>query len=133
MTRRTERVNELVREEISDLLQREIKDPRFTGLVSVTDVHVSPDLRHARVFVSIMGSEEERKETFSALTAASHFIRKELGKRMTTRHTPELDFRLDDSLERGAHLADLMRQIHQGESTDRAPGASADDRDAPPA
>ncbi len=132
MTRRTERVNELVREEISDLLQREIKDPRFTGLVSVTDVSVSPDLRHARVFVSIMGSEEERRETFRALTAASHFIRKELGKRMTTRHTPELDFRLDDSLERGAHLADLMRQIHQAEPTDRAPGASPDDRDAPP-
>lgn len=133
MTRRTERVNELVREEISDLLQREIKDPRFTGLVSVTDVHVSPDLRHARVFVSIMGSPEERKETFRALTAASHFIRRELGKRMTTRHTPELDFRLDDSLERGAHLADLMRQIHQGESAAPPAADTTDDSDGPPA
>lgn len=133
MTRRTERVNELVREEISDLLQREIKDPRFTGLVSVTDVHVSPDLRHARVFVSIMGSPEERKETFRALTAASHFIRRELGKRMTTRHTPELDFRLDDSLERGAHLADLMRQLHGGASPGPSPAGSTDDSDASPA
>lgn len=132
MTRRTERINGLLREEISDLLRREIKDPRLSELVTVTDVEVSPDLRHARVFVSVLGSSAEWDETFRALTSASHFLRKELGKRLTIKRTPELDFRRDDSLERGAHLADLLRQVRE---TQNAPAqlpptdASPDDAD----
>ncbi len=132
MTRRTERINGLLREEISDLVRREIKDPRISELVSVTDVEVSPDLRHARVFVSVLGSPEERDETMRILTSAAHFLRRELGKRLTIRYTPELDFRSDDSLERGAHLADLLRQVREETPAD-GDGAAADDADAPKA
>jgi ribosome-binding factor A len=108
MTRRTERINELLREELSDLLCRQAKDPRLGGLVTVTEVEVSVDLRHARVFVSVMGSEEEREGAFRALETARPFLRRELGKRLSTRRTPDLSFRRDDSLERGAHLLSLI-------------------------
>jgi ribosome-binding factor A len=110
MTRRTERINELLREELSDLLRRQVKDPRLGGLVTVTEVDVSVDLRHARVFVSVMGSEEEREDAFRALETARSFLRRELGKRLSTRRTPDLSFRRDDSLERGAHLLSLIEE-----------------------
>jgi len=135
MTRRTERINVLLREELSDLLRREIRDPRVSELVTVTDVEVSPDLRYARVFVSVLGTSAERDETVRALSSASHFLRKELGKRLTIKRTPELDFRSDDSLERGAHLADLLRQVREERDAqgDSPVGGSPDDADAPQA
>jgi len=110
MTRRIERINDLLREELSDLLRRQVKDPRLGGLVTVTEVDVSVDLRHARVFVSVMGSEEEREDAFRALETARAFLRRELGKRLSTRRTPDLSFRRDDSLERGAHLLSLIEE-----------------------
>ena len=108
MTRRTDRVNDLLREEISDLLRRELKDPRVSGLVSITEVDVSPDLRQAKVFVSVMGSEEEKASTMRALEAAARFLRYELRKRLTIRRTPELSFLPDDSIERGARILSLL-------------------------
>lgn len=111
MTRRTERVNELLREEISELLRRQVKDPRVSGLVTVTAVEVTADLEHARVFVSVLGSEEEWSETFRALDSAAPFLRRRLGRRLTLRHTPELIFQRDDSLERGAHLLALLDEV----------------------
>lgn len=114
MTRRTERINDLLREEISDLLRREVKDPRVGGLVSVTEVDVSPDLRRAKVFVSVMGTEEEKASTFRALSAAAHFLQRELRKRLTIRRTPELIFLADDSLERGARILALLDQEREG-------------------
>jgi ribosome-binding factor A len=114
MTRRTERINDLLREEISDLLHRGVKDPRISGLVTITEVDVSPDLRRAKVFVSVMGTDEEKASTFRALDAAAHFVRRELGKRLTIRRTPELAFLPDDSLERGAHILALLRQAREG-------------------
>jgi ribosome-binding factor A len=111
MTRRTERINDLLRDEISDLLRRGVKDPRVTGLVTITDVDVSPDLRRAKVFVSVMGTDEEKASTLLALRAAAHFVRRELRKRLTIRRTPELDFLRDDSLERGAHILELLEEV----------------------
>lgn len=111
MTRRTERINDLLREEISDLLRRGVKDPRVTGLVTITDVDVSPDLRRAKVFVSVMGTDEEKTSTLQALRAAAHFIRRELRKRLTIRRTPELDFLQDDSLARGARILELLEEV----------------------
>jgi ribosome-binding factor A len=108
MTRRTQRINDLLREELSDLLRRQVKDPRLGGLITVTEVEVSPDLRHARVFVSVLGSEEEREDAFHGLEAARPFLRRELGKRLSIRRTPDLSFRRDDSLERGARLLALI-------------------------
>jgi len=114
MTRRTERINDLLREEISDLLRRGVKDPRIGGLVTVTEVDVSPDLRRAKVFVSVLGTEEEKASTFRALTAAAHFVQRELRKRLTIRRTPELFFVPDDSLERGARILELLQRAQEG-------------------
>jgi ribosome-binding factor A len=113
MTRRTERINDLLREEISDLLHRGVKDPRVGGLVTITDVDVSPDLRRAKVFVSVMGTDEEKASTLQALGAATHFVRRELRKRLTIRRTPELTFLPDDSLERGARILELLEEVRE--------------------
>lgn len=115
-TRRMERVNELIREEISELIRREVKDPRLNSFISVTEVVTSPDLRHARVFVSIMGTDEEKKQVEKGLAAATGFLRRELGERLTLRYTPELTFQLDDSIERGSRLLKLINEVAPGES-----------------
>lgn len=139
MTRRTERINELLREELSDLLRRQVKDPRLGGLVTVTEVEVSVDLRHARVFVSVMGSDEEREDAFRGLEAARPFLRRELGRRLSMRRTPELSFRRDDSLERGARLLALIEEARpaageESPPTDEAgpPRGRAGSQETPP-
>ncbi len=116
MSRRTERVNDLLREEISDLLLREIKDPRVGGLVTITEVDVSPDLRRAKVYVSVLGSDEEKTGTFRALGAAGHFVERELRKRLTIRRIPELAFLPDDSIARGARILSLLDEAREGRS-----------------
>jgi ribosome-binding factor A len=108
MSRRTERINDLLREEISALIQRELKDPRIAGLVSITEVDVSPDLTRAKVFVSVLGSEEEKASTLAGLAASAHFMQRELRRRLTIRRMPELSFLRDDSLERGARILALL-------------------------
>jgi len=113
MSRRLERLNGLFREELSDLLLRQVKDPRLAEFVSITRVLVSPDLSHARVFVSVMGSEEEKTSTLEGLTAAANYLRRQLNNRITLRRMPELSFRRDDSLEKGAHILDLLNQISE--------------------
>ena len=117
MTRRIERVNNLIRHEISELLQRQVKDPRLGSFVAVTEVSISLDLKYARIFVSHIGSEQEKQETLNALTSASGFFRRELAKRLRLRHIPELNFQWDDSIERGTHLLKLIDQV----STDNSP------------
>ncbi len=113
MSRRLERLNGLFREELSDLLLRQVKDPRLAQFVSITRVVISSDLSHARVFVSVMGSEEEKVATLEGLTAAANYLRRELNKRITLRRMPELSFRRDDSLEQGAHILDLLDKISE--------------------
>jgi ribosome-binding factor A len=115
-TRRMERVNELIREEISELIRREVKDPRLNSFISVTEVVTSSDLRHAKVFVSIMGTAEEKKQVEKGLAAATGFLRKELGERLSLRYTPELLFQLDDSIERGSRLLQLIKEVVPDES-----------------
>ena len=119
MTRRTLRVNDLLRTEISDLV-RQAKDPRLGHLVSITEVETSPDLRHAKVFISIMGTSEEKDEVLRGLSAASGFFRHELGMRLTLRRVPELTFHLDDSIERGSRVLQLLDQL--GDSSPREQG-----------
>ena len=111
MAHRIERVNSLIRQEISELLQRQVKDPRLGSFVIVTEVSVSPDLRYAKIFVSRIGSEAEKKEALAALTAASGFFRKELSKRLRLRRIPELSFQWDDSIERGVNLLQLIDKV----------------------
>jgi ribosome-binding factor A len=105
-----------MRHEISELLQREVKDPRLSKFVAVTDVSVSADLRYAKVFVSCIGSEEEKQELLKGLSAAANFMRNQLAKRLRLRRIPELSFHWDDSIERGTHLLQLMDEL-SAEST----------------
>ena len=116
MVHRIERVNHLIRQEISELLRREVKDPRLGGLVSITHVETSADLKYAKVFVSCLCSNEERQGILRTLINASGFLHNELTKRLRLRHIPELDFRWDDSIEKGAHILELIDQVTQGEN-----------------
>jgi len=115
MSHRIERVNQLIRQEISELLQREVKDPRLGGLISITEVDTSADLKNARVYVSCLCGDEEKKELLITLAAAAGFFRNELMKRLTLRHIPELEFRWDDSIEKGARLLELIDQVSHEE------------------
>ncbi len=109
---RNRRLGELLKEEISDILRREVKDPRI-GFVSITDVEVSGDLRHAKIFVSVMGSEQEKQETMNGLQEATGFIRCLVGERITIYHTPELKFRYDDSIEHGIHISQVIKEARE--------------------
>ena len=111
MTHRVEQVNKLLRREISDLLQRQIKDPRLGSFVAITDVSTSHDLRHAKAFVSCIGDKKEKQEILSVLAGASGFFRKELAKRLKLRRIPELSFHWDDSIERGVRLLELIDKV----------------------
>ncbi|MBM3465168.1 MAG: 30S ribosome-binding factor RbfA [Armatimonadetes bacterium] len=103
---RLDRVRNLLRQATSEIVGR-IKDPRV-GFVTVTDAEVSPDLRHARVYVSILGSEDERKQALKGLESARGFVRRELHKEITLRHIPEVSFFLDESLDRGMRVNELL-------------------------
>ncbi len=107
---RAERLAELIKQEISDILLREVKDPRI-GFVSVTDAEVSGDLRHAKVYVSVYGSDKEKEDSMKGLDKAAGYIRKLLGERITVYHTPEILFRYDNSLEYGAHISKLLDKV----------------------
>lgn len=107
---RIERLKDQLKVEISDILHKETKDPRI-GFVSITDVEVSKDLRHVKVYVSILGDEEEKATTMAGLAQATGFIRTELGQRIRLRYTPEITFKLDRSLERGARVVELLNQV----------------------
>ncbi|MFW5992283.1 MAG: 30S ribosome-binding factor RbfA [Halanaerobiaceae bacterium] len=111
MTRqRARRLGELIKQEISDIILKEVKDPRI-GFVSITDVEVSGDLRHANVFVSVYGTEKEKKETMEGLKKANGFIRKLIGERITVYHTPELFFKYDQSIEHGVYISQLIDEV----------------------
>lgn len=106
------RINEEFKREISRLIQNEIKDPRITAMISVTDVKVTKDLRYAKVYVSIFcKDEEEKKNNLMALKSASGFVRKNVGQKINLRHTPEIIFELDDSINYGMHMDELIHKI----------------------
>jgi ribosome-binding factor A len=114
MSRRTDRVNELLRVELSELIHREVKDPRVNqGLVSITEVQVSPDLKHATVYVSHLGDEAAHREVLGGLQHAAPFLHGELMKRLKMRNVPMLHFALDPSIERGAHLTALIAEVRE--------------------
>jgi ribosome-binding factor A len=111
---RAERVGALIQEEMSRLILRSLEDPRL-GLVTITHVRVSKDLRHARVYISaVEGGERRLRQALSALTRAAGFLRGELTRRLRLRYAPALLFVPDGSLEQSLHLADLFRQIEAG-------------------
>lgn len=109
--RRQDQLGEQIAEDLSELIRTRVKDPRV-GFASVTSVELSADLRYAKVFISVYGDAAEQKATMRALDHATGFLRHELAQRLTIRHTPEISFHLDESIARGAHLLELMRQVH---------------------
>ncbi len=112
MSLRREKLQELFKEEVSAILQRELRDPRI-GFVSVTEVELSADLRHAKIFISVLGDDEAKGRTMEVLERAAGFVRSELGRRISLRYTPEILFRLDESIERGTRVVALLREVTQ--------------------
>jgi ribosome-binding factor A len=113
LTQRTQRIDELLRQEIGALLAKEVADPRI-GFATITDVETSPDLRHAKVWVSVIGGKADRDETVRALRQAMPFVRHELGRRLRIRRIPELHVQLDDSAERGTRILHLLDELEAG-------------------
>ena len=109
--KRAERVADLIHKEISEMLVRSIKDPRI-GFVTITRVTVSEDIRLAKVYFSMMGSEAERERSMSGLNSARGYVRKELGRRMRLKHTPDITFHFDPSIEYAIHIAEVIQQLH---------------------
>ena len=111
MTRRTDRVNGVLRQEISLLLSRELNDPRLSGVVSVTRVETSGDLHYSRVFISVLGSRDDKVAALDGVRSATGFMRRELRTRLSLRQIPELHFSLDESIEEAEHLFGLIDQL----------------------
>ncbi len=111
MAHRLEKINSLIREELSDMLRRDVKDPRLGTFVTITAVKTASDLKNATIYVSYLGTAEERQATIKALTAAAGFFHHELLKRLDLRHIPDLHFEWDDSIERGERLLRLMDEV----------------------
>ena len=116
MSLRNERVRKTLMKEIADIIQREVRDPRITGVVSIVDVEMSQDNSYAKVIYSVFSTDKEAKaKTIEALNANKPHIRFELGKRIRLRHTPDLRFIASDTLEKGSEVTDLINKISRGE------------------
>jgi ribosome-binding factor A len=121
MTTRTERLADLIRDEVARLLLREVKDPRI-GFVTLTEVRVTPDLRQARLFVSVLGDEKARDAALAGLRHSAPFIQRALFRNLRLRHSPTLLFEIDDSLDRGDRIEHIIQQLHE----QATPGPDAD-------
>lgn len=110
---RVGRVSEQIKKELSQIIQMELKDPRI-GFITVTGVETTSDLSQARIYLSVLGSDEQKEATLKALASATGFLRSELGKRMKLRHTPELLFKFDSSIEYGSRIESMLAEINRG-------------------
>ena len=111
MSKRVNRVAEQMKKELGDIISQKVKDPRI-GFVTVTDVEVTGDLQNATIFISVLGSEKEKKDTLLGLNKAKGFIRAEIGSRIKLRVTPEIEFKFDDSIAYGNHIQTLLTQVN---------------------
>jgi ribosome-binding factor A len=119
--KRSEKVADLIRKEISEMLVKMIKDPRI-GFVTITRVAVSEDYRSAKVYFSVAGTVEERQRSMEGLNSAKGYVRKELGRRIRLRYTPEIIFKFDPSIEYAIHIGEVIRQIKGEKETDEDAG-----------
>jgi ribosome-binding factor A len=111
MSHRIERVNTLLRREISELIQHHLRDPRLAEFITVTDVETSADLKYAKIYVSCISGQQEEAKVLAVLNAAAGHLRSELAKKVRLRHTPELSFHWDNSIERGDRILRLLDQV----------------------
>lgn len=107
---RQNKVRQLLKQEVSDIIRREIKDPRL-GFLTVTDAEITADLKHSKVYVTILGDEQERKQSMDVLKHAQHFIRQEFGKRVRMKILPDIQFFYDESVDRGVRIFELLEEI----------------------
>ncbi|HET9328137.1 MAG TPA: 30S ribosome-binding factor RbfA [Candidatus Eisenbacteria bacterium] len=115
---RPERVAERIKREAADILENQVRDPRVSGMVSVTDVEVTPDLSYARIYVSVLASSTPVEDVLRALQTAAPFVRRQLAPRLELREVPQIRFLHDDSIERGARVDELLRKIAEGKPID---------------
>jgi ribosome-binding factor A len=127
--KRVPRLNEQLKRELTALLQFEVRDPRI-GMVTITDVEVTPDLYHAKVYFTMLGDEEERRTAGQGLAAAAGFLRSELGRRMHIRRAPELHFTFDNTLDYAMHIERLLREARESTTTEPDDETAAADADA---
>ncbi len=124
---RIEKLQELIKQEMGKMLLKELKDPRI-GFVTVTDVEMTGDLREAKIYVSVMGGEEQVKSSLEGLNSALGFIRREIGQRIRLRFTPEISFALDTSLDYGDHIQKLLLQVEgENKNVDNTNGSGEQD------
>lgn len=129
-SRRVERVAALIRREISELLVNGIRDERVhQGMVSITNVEVAGDLQHCRIHVSVLGSDEDRRQVLEGLRAASNYVKGELSRRLQMRRTPEVVFQIDRGLERGTNVLGLLNRLEE-ERKQRGEIPAGSDQDA---
>jgi ribosome-binding factor A len=129
MSQRTDRLDSQIRQELMDLIQREMKDPRL-GFATITRVQTARDLGHARVWVSVLGSDLERERTMGALRVATPWLRRKLGERLSLRHVPELSVREDDSIASGDRVLRIIQELEAG-SSDAEPAQKPDEAGQP--
>jgi ribosome-binding factor A len=128
---RPERVAHELKVEIGDIIARQLHDPRV-GFATITDARVSPDLRHARIYVSVFGTPQQQQETIAALNHAAGFIRRALGSRLRLRRSPELTFTFDQSVEYGDRMARLIEEVNKETSDSRAQTSDPEDDSSEP-
>lgn len=116
---RFRRVAEEIKKEVSDILRSQLKDPRIIKMTSVTDVETSRDISYAKIFVSIYGDKNEQETILKVLNKAAGFIRTEIGKRIRIHHTPEIEFLLDRSMEYGAHIESVLKELEPDQGAEK--------------
>ncbi len=119
-TRRVEKLNSLLKEVISEVIMREVKNPHVSSLITVTKVDITKDLRHAKVYISVIGTPEQKKETFQAIQSAAGFIGVHASKKVVMRYFPELHFKFDDSLDQHMRIDSILKEI-EDERESRTP------------
>jgi len=127
--RRSDRVAEAIREEVATFLAEDAKDPRITGMVTVTGVEITRDLRHAKVFVSVMGSDTDRASIFEGLASAAGHLRSRVGRALRLRLAPEIVFRADESVAHAARIEDLLARIKEAQPAEPSKSEPAADGD----
>jgi ribosome-binding factor A len=118
---RVERLNSLLKEVISEVVMRDVRDPRVAPLITITSVDITNDLQHAKVFISVIGSPEQKKQTLDALQSAAGFIAIQASKKVVMRYFPSLTFKLDDSVEKHIRIETLLGQIHEEQKSRKTP------------
>jgi ribosome-binding factor A len=124
---RTDRLNSLLKQVISEVIKREVRNPHISELVTVTRVQITKDLHHAKVYVSVIGSEQEKKETLEALTSAAGFIAVQSSHQVVMRYFPELSFKLDDSVDKHMRIEELLGKIGEERASRSPPPATSEE------